>query len=63
MNEEIDILVNTLINSIKDEEIKKATLTQNIDEIPYDKAYELSRVLAFIPLLINIAEDVITYKK
>ena len=63
MSEEIEILVNTLINSLKDKDIQKAALTQNIDNIPYEKAYELSRVLAFIPLLINIAEDAISSKK
>ena len=63
MSEEIEILVNTLINSLKDKDIQKVALTQNIDNIPYEKAYELSRVLAFIPLLINIAEDAISSKK
>lgn len=34
MSEEIEILVNTLINSLKDKDIQKAALTQNIDNIP-----------------------------
>lgn len=63
MSEEIEILVNTLIDSLTDEDIKKAALTHNIEDIPYDKAYNLSRVLSFIPLLINIAEDVQSSKK
>lgn len=63
MSKEIQILVDTLINSLTDEDIKKSALTQNIDNIPYDKAYNLSRVLSFIPLLINIAEDVELSKK
>lgn len=63
MSEEIEILVNTLINSLTDESMKNAAKTYNIDDIPFDKAYDLSRVLSFIPLLINIAEDVSTSKK
>lgn len=63
MDEEIKILVDTLIDSIQDEEIKEAATTQNISNISKEKAYSLSRVLAFIPLLINIAEDAIASKK
>ncbi|WP_068269218.1 phosphoenolpyruvate carboxylase [Caviibacter abscessus] len=76
MNEEIEILENTLLSSLDKDiyeiiiKIKESVLNKEYDKlseiikkIEDDKAYEVARILSFFPLLINIAEDVMTSRK
>lgn len=75
-NNEIEILIEKLMNSInKDikldiEKIKKFAINKEYDnlknlisKIPDSKVYEISRILSIFPLLINIAEDVMESNK